>query len=144
MTETRRILGLVSLITVALFGLAFITWSNVRPVSASTIQGSEYRATTTASTLSGTFVSPFLVKQGQGSLGSVVITGANTGVVQILDATTTRADQRAPSQATSTIVLAEFPASAAANTYTFDVTFTRGLLVTVLSGLTPTSTITYR
>lgn len=102
----------------------------------------EYQATTTYAghpDVDGVRV----VRTGQGSLGSVVITGANTGLISIYNATTSDISQRSPDKASSTILIADFPASAAAGTYTFDVLYTDGLLI-VQSGAEATSTITYR
>lgn len=104
--------------------------------------GQEYYSTTTVAT---SFPPIRLLKTGGGSLNSVVITGAQTGAIDIYNATTSNVTQRTGQKATSTILLAQFPASAAAGTYTFDSTFTDGLLiVTASSPSVPTSTITWR
>lgn len=109
-------------------------------------QANEYLATSTAaSTVYGaTITGDTLIKTGQGALGSVVITGANTGVINFYNATTTNVSARTGNTATSTILLASIPASAAAGTYTFDVFYTTGLYVDIESGNMPTTTITYR
>lgn len=73
-----------------------------------------------------------------GTLGSVVITGANTGQINIYDATSTITNTQI-----GTTTLATIPASAAAGTYTFDTRFRYGLTIEIV-GLAPTSTITYR
>jgi len=105
----------------------------------------EYRATSTASSgIYGAFTGDNFVKTGQGTLGSVVITGANTGIVNIYNATTSNVNLRTGNKASSTIHLASFPANTAAQTYTFDVGFTDGLFIDLESGLMPTTTITYR
>lgn len=106
----------------------------------------EYMATSTAaSTLLGATISnDILIKTGQGALGSVVITGANTGIFSFYDATTTDVSKRTNNIATSSILIASFPASVAAGTYTFDVQYTNGLLLELTSGNIATSTITYR
>lgn len=77
-----------------------------------------------------------VVCRGQGILGSVVITGANTGVVNFYDGTTTTAHSDYP-----TTTIASLPASLAAGTYTFDAAFNRGLLVEI-TGSVATGTIT--
>lgn len=104
----------------------------------------EYNATTTAAStvLGSTITGQRVIKEGKGTLGSVVITGANTGIVNIYDATTSVASQRA--KASSTIHIASIPASTAAGTYTFDVVFNDGLLITLLGGNMPTTTVTFR
>jgi len=108
--------------------------------------GDELHATSTASnTVYGaTITGDALIRTGQGALGSVVITGAATGIWSIYNATTSNVLARTGNVATSTILLASFPASTAAGTYTFDVTYTTGLLVELESGVMSTSTITYR
>ena len=105
---------------------------------------SEYLATTATSSVSGTFANPRLLKTGGGALGSVTITGAGTGILLLVDATTTDINARTGQRATTTITLAEFPASTAAGTYVFDAQFNDGLILTRLSGAGPTSTITFR
>ncbi len=102
--------------------------------------GGEYQGTTTSI---GRFPAVAVLKTEQGTLGSVIITGANTGTINIYDATTTNILQRNQSQGTSTILLATFPASATAGTYTFDRVFFNGLLIETI-GLMPTTTITSR
>jgi len=108
--------------------------------------GDEYMATSTAANnlYGATITGDSLIKTGQGALGSVVITGANTGIINFYNATTSNVLARTGQPATSTILIASFPASAAAGTYTFDVTYTTGLLVELESGLMATSTITFR
>lgn len=104
--------------------------------------GDEYQATTTYAghpDVDGVR----LIKTGFGSLAQVTITGANTGLISIYNATTSDISQRAAAKATSTILIADFPASAPAGTYVFDAVFTDGLLI-VQSGTEATSTITYR
>ena len=108
--------------------------------------GDEYMATSTAASnvYGATVTGDRLLKTGSGALGSVIITGANTGVVNFYNATTSSVLLRTGGAATSTILLASFPASAAAGTYTFDAEYTNGLLVELESGTMSTSTITYR
>lgn len=100
----------------------------------------EYSATTTDSSYTAGVRT---IKTGRGSLAQVTVTGANTGIVAFYDATTSDVSKRTGQKATSTITIAQFPASVAANTYTFDAQFNTGLLI-VTSGVAPTTTITYR
>jgi hypothetical protein len=102
-------------------------------------EGQEYQATTTnaASTAIRT------IKTGQGALGSLVITGDNTGTITFYNATTSDVTKRTGQKATSSITIADFPASSPEGTYTFDASFADGLLV-VTTGAPATSTITYR
>lgn len=101
--------------------------------------GNEYTATTTP--WNGVNVSHYL-KKGYGTLGSVVITKAGDSEFYLLDATNT--PELIDAYATSSDELAHFPASATVGTYVFDVNFTDGLYLYVVSGNTGTSTITFR
>lgn len=100
--------------------------------------GSEMQSTTTRD-FAGTALTTRVLKTEPGALGSITITGANTGIIRIFDATTT-----GEHSLHATTTLAEIPASAAAGTYVFDVIATRGIVFEVVSGLAPTSTISYR
>jgi len=104
----------------------------------STVIGNEYKATTTR-TYNGTAIPGlYVLNSNPGTLGSIVITGAAAGVIHLYDGTSTVTNLGWP-----TTTLATIPASAAAGTYTFDVSYYKGLIVEVI-GTTPTSTITYR
>lgn len=122
------------------FIVVFITGPQTQ-VGASVSQGSDYHATTTSTGRFNPAVS--LVQSGNSTLGSVIITGAAAGTIEIYDATTSSVSLRAASMASSTILLASFPASTAAGTYTFDQIAQYGILVSI-TGTMPTSTITYR
>lgn len=132
--------------------IVFLSWSNVQPVLGSVSFTDEYQATSTAPSASaGAFVlvNTKTLKAGQFSacaLGSVIITGANTGGLDFYNATTSNVSLRTGQKATSTILLASIPPSAVANTYTFDVACTDGLLMSLSAGVgtIPTTTVTYR
>jgi hypothetical protein len=102
---------------------------------------SEYYATTTI--INSTNVDT-LIKAGQGTFGSVIITTAGNTSFNLFDATTTDVTKRTGNVATSTITLASFPPSETVGVYTFDVVFTRGLYFDVMAGTLGTSTITFR
>lgn len=147
MKEIIKIVGVslgsvIVAVGVFLIGQGTAMQDNFGSVSVS----SEYHATSTAanSVFGATITNDTLVVSGPGTLGSVVITGANTGVINIYNATTTNVSQRTGNTATSTILLASIPASAAAGTYTFDLLFTDGLFVDLNGGIMPTTTITFR
>lgn len=129
----------IALLLAAASLAALSLWFRPINVQGSTFVGSEYQATTTAASIA---VPIRYVKTGWGSLGSVVVTGANTGKLYLYNATTSNVTLRG-GKATTSILLAEMPASVAAGTYTFDVEFTDGLMV-VTEGSAPTSTITWR
>lgn len=107
---------------------------------------SDYTSTTTRQAVTGAVLTNYTVLGANAAtvgssvaLGSVVITGANTGIINIYDATTT-----GPHSDSATTTLASFPASTVAGTYIFDVTATKGILIELSAGLMPTSTITWR
>ena len=97
----------------------------------------EYNATTTSATF---LVAPDfkLIKSGQGTFGSLVVTTTGTGVINVYDATTT-----VNGGIYGTTTLASLTTSAA-GTYTFDTVFIRGLVVETVGANTGTTTITYR
>lgn len=140
MTKTDKILLSLSIV-LSVFVLFFV--SNYPPKQAlgSVSQGSEYIATTTRNQIgtqmtSGQSLTP--LTNTSGALGSVVVTGTGTGVINIYDSTTTNAHSDYP-----TYLLAQIPASIAAGTYTFDARYVHGLVVEIV-GTAATSTITYR
>lgn len=118
--------------------LSFI--GQARRADASVPRFAEYTGTTTST---GRFNAEQMIQSGAGTLGSVVITGAAAGVINIYDATTSNVNLRTGQPASSTILEASFPANAATGTYTFDTLLTNGLYVSVV-GTMPTTTITYR
>ena len=144
MTHTQsRILFILSVFALCLF--VYLLSASQR-VDASVSVSNEYIATSTAAnTLYGaTITSTKLIKTGTGTFGSFVITGANTGIINFYDATTTNVSLRTNNVATSSILLASFPASTAAGTYTFDAALNNGLLIDLPSGNMATGTVMYR
>lgn len=139
--------ALIGLVGVTL--LLLLISSNTEPTNVnsygSSVVGNDYVGTSTASGyVYGASVPGGLIRASSGTFGSVIITGANTAIFNIYDATTTNVNLRTGNKATSSILLASFPASAAVGDYVFDVTFNTGLYIDVISGVMPTSTITYR
>ena len=148
MTLTTKLL-LTLLITSVLFGVSLFLGFYVQPAQpaqgSTNSEASDYQATSTAaSNVYGAFTTGQTLKRGPGSFGSVIITGANTGVLNFYDATTTDVNKRTGQTATSTILVASIPASMAVGTYTFDAALKYGLLLELVSGSMPTSTITTR
>jgi len=141
MTKREIITMIGSFIGIAIISGIFILVSNNQNKGiGSVMQSGEYHATTTSQ---GRFPSSVVLQSGYGTLGSVIITGATTGIINLYDATTTDVTKRTGNTATSTLYIATLPASTAAGTYTFDTSFYTGLLVEII-GTTPTTTITYR
>ena len=139
-----KILAAMATVALLMGGVVALT---VQDLSLGSVDvSSEYTATSTAeaATYGAGITATAQVKTTGGTLGSVVVTGAATGIVNLYDATTSDATLRASSKATSTLLLVSLPASLAAGTYTFDVRFRDGLLLDLESGVMPTTTITFR
>lgn len=138
--------SLAGIITAMIITALFFSFYNQTHVAlGSTIQGNDYQATTTAgSSVYGSITGSKLIKTGYGSLGTVVITGANTGIVNIYDATTTDITKRTGNTATATILIASLPASLTTGDYVFDTALSWGLYVDLVSGIMPTTTIAFR
>lgn len=142
---TKNLLAVFGALTIISFVL--ISFFGYQRASASVQITQEYTATSTAtSNIYGATINSgiTLIRTGQGSIGSVVITGAAAGVLNFYDATTSDVTKRASQFASSSILIASLPASLAAGTYVFDSQYNYGLLVVLSSGTMPTSTITYR
>lgn len=114
------------------------------PTFGSTVQGNDYRSTTTKSYNNTTLTNLTVLKNSSGALARVTITGAGAGAVLLWDATTTNPSLRSSLMSSSTILLVSIPVSAAANTYDFDLEFKNGLIYELYSGTAPTSTIMWR
>ena len=137
-----KIIGTIigALLTIAVFTVGFNMgkFEQKQPLG-SVNTGNEYHAV--YATALGTQTA--VLSTGPATLGSIVITGANTGSLKVYNATTTDVTKRA--LATSSLeVLAATPASLAAGTYTFDVVATKGLIYDWSSTAIPTSTITWK
>lgn len=132
-------------ITMIFVGVLFAFKDESRIAIGSTIQGNDYQATTTAeNAVYGSFTSSRLIKTGYGALGTVNITGANTGAINFYDATTTDITKRTGNVSSSSILIASIPASLTAGDYVFDIALSRGLYIDLVSGNMPTTTISYR
>jgi len=119
--------------------VAIMSLSSLRASASVADSSLAYESTTTRAAFNGTALgSPLILVPSYGTLGSVIITGAGTGIINIYDATSTAAHS---DYATTT--LASFPASTAAGTYVFDTRFQRGLVVELI-GTVGTTTITWK
>lgn len=135
---TNKIITLVGIIGV-LFVLFLAENQKKVSVFGGVNRGNEYIATSTRAANIGTSIgNPITLCATPGALGSVVITGANTGVINFYDGTSTAAHS---DYATTT--LATIPASTVAGDYIFDVVAIRGLVMETL-GTVATATVTYR
>ena len=143
----KNILFSLAVSTLFAFLLAYIIVGNqATTASASALSGQDYSATTTAgNSVYGSFTASRSIKSGYGSFGGIIVTGANTGVVNVYDATTSDVTKRAASMASSSILISSYPASLAAGDYTGnDTQLANGLYIDLVSGIMPTTTIKYR
>ena len=136
-------------VLLAVIGIFSIIWQKPWKTGASVAIGNQYQSTTTPQVADRTNLCPAIAGNGRASsttgvLGSVNVTVAGTGSLAIYDATTTNKNLRAI-QATSSLLLADFPASTAGS-YHYDVEFNRGLLIDYTTGGTglASTTISYR
>ena|SRR3990167_3041602 len=134
---------------VAILGAFVIVSKNPMQIGASVRVGDQYQSTTTPQLADRANICPAVYRVGMASsttgvLGSVNILNANTSPFTIYDATTTDTTLRG-NTSTSSLILAEFPASPTEGSYHFDIEFKRGLLVDYDATATvSTSTISYR
>ena len=130
----------------AVIGVLGVLWQKPWLAGASVEVGNAYTSTTTPTLADLTNLCPAGVgfaSSTTGTLGSVVVTGGNTGKLDILNASTSNVNLRTGNKATSSLYLASFPILATTTTYTFDIEFTNGLLVDYTTAAAST-TITYR
>jgi len=133
------LIALTGLLTLLVVLLPKLQVANDSQIYGSVSVSNGYLSTSTRSAVLGVaLTSPTTLRTGTGLLGSVIITGAGAGQLNLYDGTSTAAHA---DYATTTLVT--FPLSAAAGTYTFDVVFSRGLVYEVV-GTAPTSTISFR
>ena len=130
------LLGLVLIIGVYVFG---VSNRSENKSFGSVVIGSEYHSTTTKNFNGTVAVAYSMLQSTPGTLGSIVIGGATAGQqLNLYDATST-----VTNLAIATTTLVTIPTTALGGTYTYDLVFTKGLLLEVI-GATGTSTITFR
>lgn len=137
LTKVLLTLGVVAAVFLAVFlGIR----NQTEPIAYGSIAQAPYKATTTDAGWQGGSKTRVL-KLGSGYLGSIVITGATAAAgMNFYDGTTT---QNHILYATTSI--ATVNPSTPAGTYTFDVAFTRGLIVEFPSAIgAASSTITWQ
>ena len=149
MTQKIKTDLLYGFVVLAILAFMYLLGSQTPKTYGSTIMGNDYNATSTAAVadfggMVSTGANGTIIKSLSGAFGSVVITGANTGVLNFYDATTTNILNRTNNTSTSSILITSFPANTAAGTYTFDVEFSTALLIDLDSGAMPTTTIMFR
>lgn len=141
----NKFLGLVlGAMFLTLAALILVVTKDAKIATGSTFVGNDYYATSTRGFTGTPLTNLTVLRIGNGSLARVTITGANTGIIRLWNATTTNVNLRTNNVASSSLQMIEIPASAAANTYDFDAVFSTGILYELVSGLAPTSTIMVR
>jgi hypothetical protein len=110
----------------------------------SVIQSQEYYSTSTVwfNGGNGNTRADWVIKKSRGSLGSLIVTGAGNLAYNLYNASSTEFTDS--NIASSTALLVSVPASMAVGTYVFDLDFSNGLLLDVVSGTVASTTITYR
>lgn len=139
------IVGSIAITAFLLVGFAMGLYSRLNLAYGSVNDSSAgYESTSTRAAFDGTTITatgaaPKVLSVGFGTLGSVVITGAAAGTIELYDATTTGVH----TDYVSTTTLVQIPLSTVAGTYTFDLVYKKGLML-VLTGTIGTSTITWK
>ena len=133
------LLGGVALVTFAVFLVRYDAKTGLGSVT----QSNEYNSTTTLQNSKLIYNLTNNTEARPGTLGSVIITSPGAAI-QLIDATTTNPNLRAPELTSTTIALGYIPAEAPAGVYTFDTFFKYGLQVVFGSTDVPTSTVTFR
>lgn len=122
--------GVIASIAMLIAVLSFVKTNDNRLGSIET--GEEYNATTTAAMATGFSV----LKTSSGQLGSVIVASSSAATFTIWNATSTT-----DIASTSPV---RFVASPANGTYTFDASFTRGIIVEVPTGSNGSYTVTWK
>lgn len=127
----KYIFGILALIAIA----STVIFFNTRDVSyGSAVGGNDYNYYHASSSVA----TPVILKTGFGSMAQVTIASSSAaGSLKIYD------NAVSTSSATSTRIVS-FPAGAAAGTYTFDLEFTRGLVLDVPPGFNGSYVVTWR
>lgn len=145
-TQSSALVAVIAACALAIGLFAGVYLTRPTQTLGSVVQGNEYTSTTTGMSVAygNTITGDKVLKTGAGSLAQVTLTGANTGIVNFYDATTSNVALRTGQAATSTILIASLPVSLAAGTYTYDAQFAFGLFLDIDTGNMPTTTITWR
>ena len=134
---------IIVVLAVVVIGLGVLLYGGYQepPIRIGSIEtGQEYNATTTVET---GLKADALIKYGWGSIGSVVVTEAGDLEYRLVNATSVAALSAGYIDVDNETLVYVEP-ELAAGTYTFDVTFTDGLVFDLIAGTNGTTTITYR
>lgn len=141
-TDTYKAIGIVALLLMAI-GIFSIALRPADWTLGSVGVGDQYLSTTTPQAVNQSNLCRKPGNTSTGVLGSVNITKAGTGDLILYDATTSNVSLRTNNKATTTLILATFPATAVGS-YHFDISFDNGLLIEYTAASVPTTTISYR
>jgi hypothetical protein len=138
------LVGLVAVLSLFAFNLGQVFKNKVTLGNAPI--GSELNATTTGigvgfASAINTYTAT--TSPQHGTLGSVIFTAPTLGIVEFYDATTTNVNLRTGNIASSSLLIAHFPAGTGTSTIEIDYAWRYGLTV-VFKGTVSTSTILYR
>lgn len=137
MNKFEKILSLA--IVLSLFGIGLLLFKGENGLITGSVSPiGVYKSTVTRNHAGTAITNLSVLGTGSCTLGSVIITGAGAGVINIYDATSTVTNAE-----WATTTLATIPANAAAGTYTFDISAYKGILIETV-GVVGTSTISYR
>ena len=145
--KMKKILLITLIIVLAAIGVGYLVSTNV--VDASIQDGEAYNYTRVTNLNAST--SPQIIKAGNGTLGSIVVSSTTVGTLNVYDGTkmdvktllgASTGQTYATTTATSTMAL--MGASIAAGTYTFDVAFTNNLVIMPSVDFYGSYTITWR
>ncbi len=136
----KKILTGIAVVVLFVVGVFSFNKNPGTPAVGSVSNGSSYQSVTIATGLQGTSET---LCSTSGVLGSIIITGAAASVLEVYDATTSNSSLRTTVATTSLRKIVSMPASAAANTYTFDANAYQGIIYEV-TGTKATTTLTYK
>lgn len=139
-------------ILVAFILAGFLLNNQPKQADASTTYGSDYRSSMATSTMGSATVS-YSLNTTPGAFNSVIViassTGSQTGLFRIWDATSTATSTYQTADNTQTTLtygrlIASFPNYTNPQTYIFDVSVFKGLVMEVPVNFTGTYVVTYR
>lgn len=142
----KILLTVIPMVAIALAVGYFVSTNNA---NASIGDGMSYNYTLVTSANAST--SPQIIKSGQGTLGSIVVSSTTVGTLNVYNGTTmdvktltgsSTGQTYATTSATSTVI--SMGSSVAAGTYTLDVAFTNNLVILPSADFAGSYTITWR
>jgi hypothetical protein len=138
MKKTLKIVGIIGLCLAMFltFSLLFYFNSSNTTALGSTIDGQGYKYVTASSTTFTVATSTNRIVTGTGIFGSIIVASSTNTAITIWNATSTID--------TGSTTIAVLPAGATAGTYTFDVSFSRGIILSASSTFAGWYVATYK